>query len=121
MMPVFLKLAAANPLSCDVHAVAHLCRLLQDPDPVLSQLPGQWLGSLLDAAAAPEQSVDNIIRRSAGSPFAVTAILLADPPQQTQKVSSHPCCTGQCAAQLAQSAQRTFSRVRRPDRLITGT
>jgi Putative death-receptor fusion protein (DUF2428) len=52
----------------------------------LSKLPGQWLGSLLDAAAAPEQSVDNIIRRSAGGPFAVTAILLAEPPQQTQKV-----------------------------------
>jgi len=63
-------------------------RLLLDPDPALSALPGAWLHSLLDAAAAPHQSVDNIIRRSAGGPFAVTAILLAEPAQQTRKVSA---------------------------------
>lgn len=74
------------------HAVVHICRLLQEPDPALSQLPGRWLGSLLDAAAAPQQSVDNIIRRSAGGPFAVTAILLAEPPQQTQKVCPTVIC-----------------------------
>lgn len=62
-----------------------LLRLLQEPDPALSALPQRWLTSLLDAAAAPQQSVDNIIRRSAGGPYAVTAILLAEPLQQTQK------------------------------------
>lgn len=85
-MAVFLKLAAAQPpFPIEVMRFWCVCRLLQDPDPSLSKLPGRWLGSLLDAAAAPQQSVDNIIRRSAGGPFAVTAILLAEPPQQTQR------------------------------------
>ncbi len=87
-MRIRMTHATATPSSC-----SRLCRLLWEPDPALSSLPGEWLGSLLDAAAAPKQTVDNIIRRSAGGPFAVTAILLAEPAQQTQKA-------GACSAQV---------------------
>ena len=55
-------------------------RLLTEANAELRALPGRWLASILDAAAAPRQSVDDVVRRSAGAPFAVTAILLGEPP-----------------------------------------
>lgn len=58
---------------------------MQQPGASLATLPGEWLDTILDAAAAPHQTVDNIVRRSAGAPFAVTAILLAEQ-SGTQKV-----------------------------------
>lgn len=58
---------------------------MQQPGASLAKLPGEWLDTILDAAAARHQTVDNIVRRSAGAPFAVTAILLAEQ-SGTQKV-----------------------------------
>ncbi len=55
-------------------------RLLTEGSADLRALPGRWLDTILDTAAAPRQSVDDVVRRSAGAPFAVTAILLGEPP-----------------------------------------
>lgn len=54
-------------------------RLLREPAPVLNRLPGQWLGTLLQRLRAPDQARDDIVRRSAGLPFAFVALFLAEP------------------------------------------
>ena len=55
-------------------------RLLSEVDGALNSLPGTWLVQLLERMRAGGQSRDNIVRRSAGLPFAFTALFLAEPP-----------------------------------------
>ena len=54
-------------------------RLLREPAPALNGLPGQWLAALLERIRAPGQGRDDIVRRSAGLPFAFVALFLAEP------------------------------------------
>ncbi|BDA45482.1 probable thyroid adenoma-associated protein homolog [Coccomyxa sp. Obi] len=54
-------------------------RLLREPAPALNGLPGQWLAALLERMRAPGQGRDDIVRRSAGLPFAFVALFLAEP------------------------------------------
>ena len=55
-------------------------RLLSEVDGALNSLPSTWLAQLLQRMRAGGQSRDNIVRRSAGLPFAFTALFLAEPP-----------------------------------------
>lgn len=61
-------------------------RLLQERSPALHGLPHRWLHQLLARAAAPGQSRDDILRRSAGLPAAIIALFLAEPANQARKV-----------------------------------
>lgn len=55
-----------------------LRRLLREPALELRALPQQWLTTTLECAAAPLQTGDDVLRRSGGGPYAITAILLAE-------------------------------------------
>lgn len=88
-------LSDANILVSKLHArVVALCfhsgcrarRLLQERSPALHGLPRRWLAHLLGRAAAPGQSRDDILRRSAGLPAAIVALFLAEPANQARKV-----------------------------------
>ncbi len=59
--------------------VMRLHRLLREPASALNGLPGQWLAALLERMRAPGQGRDDIVRRSAGLPFAFVALFLAEP------------------------------------------
>ena len=52
--------------------------MLRDPDADLNQVPRQQLRLLLGHIERPGQSLSNIVRRSAGVPFACTAFFQAD-------------------------------------------
>jgi hypothetical protein len=52
--------------------------MLRDPDPALNQVPGQQLRALLSHMQRPGQGLSDIVRRSAGLPFACTALFQAD-------------------------------------------
>ena len=54
--------------------------MAREPSPALNSLPGVWLDALFAALQRPGQSRNDILRRSAGLPVAVLAVLLADPP-----------------------------------------
>ena len=56
------------------------CRLLREPRTDLNQLPRKWLGELLGAVRARGQHRNDIVRRSAGLPFALMGLFLAEPP-----------------------------------------
>ena len=56
------------------------CRLLREPRAELNQLPCKWLGELLGAVRARGQHRNDIVRRSAGLPFALMGLFLAEPP-----------------------------------------
>ncbi len=45
---------------------------------MLRQAPRQWLDRLLDHMRRPGQSVSDIVRRSAGIPFACAGLFQAD-------------------------------------------
>lgn len=64
-------------------------RLLRERAPALNCLPRRWLGELLARTAAPGQSRDDILRRSAGLPAALVALFLAEPGNQARKVPGH--------------------------------
>lgn len=55
-------------------------RLLREKAPALNRLPGQWLTGLLQRVRASGQGRDDIVRRSAGLPYAFVALFLAEPP-----------------------------------------
>ena len=55
-------------------------RLLREPSPALNRLPGRWLAGLLARVREAGQSRDDIVRRSAGLPYAFVALFLAEPP-----------------------------------------
>ena len=65
-------------------------RLLQERSSALHGLPARWLCQLLSRAAAPGQSRDDILRRSAGLPAAIVALFLAEPANQARKVRRQP-------------------------------
>ena len=62
------------------------CRLLREPRADLNQLPRKWLGELLGCVRAQGQHRNDIVRRSAGLPFALMGLFLAEPPN-SHKVS----------------------------------
>jgi hypothetical protein len=64
-------------------------------------LPGQWLDVLLRRMRAPGQARDDIVRRSAGLPFAFVALFLAEP-TGSHKVLSQPHAGGLAFANLSQ-------------------
>ncbi len=74
------------------------CRLLREPRADLNQLPRKWLGELLGCVRARGQHRNDIVRRSAGLPFALMGLFLAEPPgshkvspvQPTIRPSFHP-------------------------------
>ena len=68
------------------HGSLRARRLLQERSPALHGLPHRWLHGLLARAAAPGQSRDDILRRSAGLPAAIVALFLAEPANQARKV-----------------------------------
>lgn len=55
------------------------CRLLREPSPALNRLPARWLAGLLARVREAGQSRDDIVRRSAGLPYAFVALFLAEP------------------------------------------
>ena len=54
-------------------------RLLRSSDANLSALPKAWLAELFERLEEPNQSVKDLIRRSAGIPFGFMAVFLAEP------------------------------------------
>ena len=54
-------------------------RLLRSSDATLSALPKAWLAELFERLEEPNQSVKDLIRRSAGIPFGFMAVFLAEP------------------------------------------
>lgn len=54
-------------------------RLLQSHLPSFRDLPNIWLKGILQSAQIPDQSRDDIIRRSGGRPFGLAAIFRAEP------------------------------------------
>jgi len=54
------------------------CRALRDTDSELKQAPRRWLDRLLGHMRRPGQSLSDIVRRSAGIPFACTGLFQAD-------------------------------------------
>lgn len=64
-----------------------LCdRLLRSPDPRLNKLPESWMNQLLERTGAKGQTVDNLLRRSAGIPAAFLALFLAEPDGAPKKL-----------------------------------
>ena len=60
---------------------AVLCgRLLRAEAPGLRRLPAAWMRRALQHMARPGQGLDDIVRRSAGLPYALVALFLAEPP-----------------------------------------
>eukprot|EP00898_Chlorokybus_atmophyticus_P008554 jgi/Chlat1/86/Chrsp1S03198 len=60
--------------------LAALCeRLLQSGSAELSRLPAQWVGNLFERIMQPGQSLTDLVRRSAGLPFAFVSIFTAEP------------------------------------------
>ena len=55
------------------------CRLLRESDPAMQQIPRKWLDNLLASLCRPDQTLSDINRRSAGLPFAFTALFTAEP------------------------------------------
>ena len=60
------------------------CRLLREPRAELNQLPRQWLSELLGSLRARGQHRNDIVRRSAGLPFALMGLFLAEPLAHTR-------------------------------------
>ncbi|KAI7742493.1 hypothetical protein M8C21_019413, partial [Ambrosia artemisiifolia] len=57
-----------------------LCnRLLCSDNPRLSKLPESWMEQLMERTVAKEQTVDDLLRRSAGIPAAFIAFFLSEP------------------------------------------
>ncbi|KAL7608134.1 hypothetical protein Lser_V15G13047 [Lactuca serriola] len=57
-----------------------LCnRLLCSDNPRLSKLPESWMEQLMERTIAKEQTVDDLLRRSAGIPAAFIAFFLSEP------------------------------------------
>lgn len=54
-------------------------RVLREPAPSLNTLPQQWLAALLAFLQRPGQGRSDIVRRSAGLPYALNALFLAEP------------------------------------------
>ncbi|KAG0575047.1 hypothetical protein KC19_VG313400 [Ceratodon purpureus] len=64
-----------------------LCdRLLRSPDPRLNKFPETWMIQLLERTGAKGQTVDNLLRRSAGIPAAFLALFLAEPDGAPKKL-----------------------------------
>ncbi|KAK9830510.1 hypothetical protein WJX72_012147 [[Myrmecia] bisecta] len=68
--------------------IAMVEKLLRVPSPALNRLPGEWMANLLLHICRAGQSRDDIVRRSAGIPFAFCALFLAEPVGQ-HKVLLH--------------------------------
>ncbi|GAB4815827.1 hypothetical protein N2152v2_002873 [Parachlorella kessleri] len=54
-------------------------RLLREPAPALNSLPQSWLSSLLAFLQRPGQTRSDIVRRSAGLPYAFNTLFAAEP------------------------------------------
>lgn len=55
------------------------CRMLLEPSSELNKLPQLWLNFMLDHIRRPDQSRDDIVRRSAGIPCAFVALFAGEP------------------------------------------
>lgn len=70
-----------------LHSAAHklevayndVDRMLLEASSELNRLPQQWLQQLLDHMQRPGQSMNDIVRRSAGLPAAFVALFTAEP------------------------------------------
>ena len=86
----------------DILDLPPACRLLEEPSQELNALPMCWLQQLLDHVARPGQTVDDIVRRSAGLPYAFVALFAAEPGGRAkpllQKGRSVELCTACCSA-----------------------
>lgn len=66
--------------------------MLRDKDPSLQQLPVSYLQRVLSHMRRPGQSTSDIVRRSAGIPYAVVALFLAEigGPRRVRAVRMNP-------------------------------
>ena len=76
------------------------------PAPELNRLPTRWLRGLLQRVRAPGQSRDDIVRRSAGLPYAFVALFLAEPPGPN-KVHQWLCTALTCLVRAFHAIVRT--------------
>ena len=74
-----VELCSFTSQKLTIHDLPPACRLLEEPSQELNALPMCWLQQLLDHVARPGQTVDDIVRRSAGLPYAFVALFAAEP------------------------------------------
>ncbi|PPD74979.1 hypothetical protein GOBAR_DD28099 [Gossypium barbadense] len=86
-LEVLLKMKHNGAIDKTRAGFTALCnRLLCSNDPMLCKLTESWMGQLMDRTVAKGQTVDDLLRRSAGIPAAFTALFLAEPEGAPKKL-----------------------------------
>ncbi|XVF58263.1 hypothetical protein PTKIN_Ptkin07bG0050700 [Pterospermum kingtungense] len=86
-LEVLLKMKHNGAIDKTRAGFTALCnRLLCSNDPMLCKLTESWMRQLMERTVAKGQTVDDLIRRSAGIPAAFTAIFLAEPEGTPKKL-----------------------------------
>lgn len=79
-LEVLLKMKHSGAIDKTRAGFTALCnRLLCSNDPRLCKLTESWMEQLMERTVAKEQTVDDLLRRSAGIPAAFTALFLSEP------------------------------------------
>ncbi|OMO79254.1 hypothetical protein CCACVL1_13805 [Corchorus capsularis] len=86
-LEVLLKMKHNGAIDKTRAGFTALCnRLLCSNDPVLCKLTESWMEQLMERTVAKGQTVDDLLRRSAGIPAAFTALFLAEPNNTPKKL-----------------------------------
>ncbi|XVF60520.1 hypothetical protein PTKIN_Ptkin08bG0054100 [Pterospermum kingtungense] len=86
-LEVLLKMKHNGAIDKTRAGFTALCnRLLCSNDPMLCKLVESWMEQLMERTAAKGQSVDDLLRRSAGIPASFTAIFLSEPEGAPKKL-----------------------------------
>ncbi|KAK5802285.1 hypothetical protein PVK06_029870 [Gossypium arboreum] len=86
-LEVLLKMKHNGAIDKTRAGFTALCnRLLCSNDPMLCKLTESWMEQLMDRTVAKGQTVDDLLRRSAGIPAAFTALFLAEPEGAPKKL-----------------------------------
>ncbi|XVE83796.1 hypothetical protein DITRI_Ditri16bG0115800 [Diplodiscus trichospermus] len=86
-LEVLLKMKHNGAIDKTRAGFTALCnRLLCSDDPLLCQLTESWMEQLMERTVAKGQTVDDLLRRSAGIPAAFTALFLSEPEGAPKKL-----------------------------------
>ncbi|KNA21208.1 hypothetical protein SOVF_045400 [Spinacia oleracea] len=86
-LEVLLKMKHNGAIDKTRAGFSALCnRLLCSDDPRLCQLTESWMDQLMERTAAKGQTVDDLLRRSAGIPAAFSAFFLSEPQGAPKKL-----------------------------------
>ncbi|CAN8266012.1 unnamed protein product [Cochlearia groenlandica] len=89
-LEVLLKMKHTGAIDKTRTGFTALChRLLCSNDPRLCRLTESWMEQLMERTMAKEQTVDNLLRRSAGIPAAFIALFLSEPEGSPKKLLPH--------------------------------